>query len=171
MKRIIFALALLLVISACGDESGAKKTAEGYMDAVKMGNDFDQMEALEGFIDVFDYEYLHTISVNEVEDTLSISYERWKDHESEQFASFIDYKDYYKELFNGYEVIKDDNEELILWDGEEINKIFTLLYNVEIANEAGEKLFKKAEITVEEGSYWDGDNIQDGWIITDVYLR
>jgi hypothetical protein len=34
------------------------------------------------------------------------------------------------------------------WDGKSYKTIYTLLYNVEIANEAGEKIYKKAEITL-----------------------
>ncbi|MEN2464708.1 hypothetical protein [Ornithinibacillus sp. JPR2-1] len=171
MKRLIFIAIVLLLLTACGSENGAKKAAEGYMDAVKVGDKFDAFKASEGFIDVFDYEFLQVVDKQEIQDTRTIDYDFWKDYETEYYDSFLDYKDYYKELYDGYEILEDNDDELILWDGKSYYDVYTLLYNVEIANGKGEKLFKKAEITVEEGIYWDGDDYKDGWIITDVYLR
>lgn len=72
-----------------------------------------------------------------------------------------------------YEIIKDTDQEFEYWDGESYGKNFTLLYNVEIADEDGQKLYKKAEFTVEEGLVY-GDSIDDfvdGYKITDITLR
>lgn len=116
MKKLIF-IATLLFLAGCGPEGNAKNVAEDYMDSVKNGEEFEAMDAAEGFIDVFDYEYLKTEKA-------------------------------------------EDN-------------VYTFLYNVEIANGIGQKLYKKVEITVERDSYLnsDTDAYIDGYVISDIYIR
>lgn len=171
MKKLLLAAVILVLLAGCGEDGNAKDVAEDYMDAVKVGDDFDQMEASEGFIDVFDYEYLQTIEVPEEKNIINLNYDSWENYYTDEYASFYDYKQDYKEIFEGYEIVFEDDYTLDLWDGESYKEIHKLLYNVEIANELGEKLFKKAEITVEPGLYWNGEEHLEGYTITDIYTR
>lgn len=171
MKRLLFFSVLLFVLVGCSGENTAKGIAEDYMDAVKLGNEYDQMEAREGFIDVFDYEYLQTLEVPEEQDTRNYDYDFWEDYYSDEYSTYTDYKNYYKDLYDDYEIIHEDDRNLELWDGKSYKEIHRFLYNVEIANELGEKLYKKAEITVEPGLYWNGEEHLEDYVITDINLR
>ena len=180
MKKLI-ALILILFLAACGGENEAQTTAEDYMDAVKNGNEFEALEATEGFIDVFGYEYLQTLNSSEEKKTRVLSYSLWEslygDKTDPLYPTFEEYKEAeietQKSLDRNYEIIKDDDESLEYWDGESYYNVYEFLYNVEIANELGDKIFKKAEITVEEGLVWDEskEDYVDGYVITDIYLR
>lgn len=144
------------------------------MDDVKNGEEEKNLDiGVEGFIDVFDYEYLKTLDSEEEKDTTTFNYSSWEMSYKDEFSTYEDYKETNREIFADYEVLVDNAYELELWDGESYNNVFKLLYNVEIANELGEKLYKKAEITVKEGlvrNKADTDYI-DGYEITDIYLR
>ncbi|VVM35137.1 hypothetical protein [Terribacillus sp. AE2B 122] len=183
MKQLVFGLILLLCLVGCSSaqgEGGARGTAEDYMDAVKSGSDeasdYIDWEA-EGFIDVFDYEYLETIDETEIQDTQVYSYDLWHDVYAEDYATFDDFKEFEKELFHNvkgdYEIIQDNQETLELWDGKSYKTKYTLLYNVEIANEFGEKIYKKAEITLSPDLVMrDGDDeFVEGFVVSDIYLR
>lgn len=174
--RIVFLLIMLTLLAACGsEESQARKTVEKYMDAVKMGEDFEQFRAFEGFYDVFDYEYLRTLDEREVKDTGKISYDIWELVYKDKYPTWEEYKKYeiesLKLAWEDLEIIEENDEEVVYWDGKSYKTIYTFLYNVEIANKIGEKLYKKAEFTVEPGYYWNGDDMVEGWLITDLYLR
>jgi hypothetical protein len=182
LKRLTVVLLLaLLFLSGCGSENEAKKTAEGYMDAVKQGDEYEGFKAAEGFIDVFNYEYLQTLEESQEKATTERTYEMWESlYADDPEALYPTYEDYVKddlELIKStgdkYEIIQNDTEALIYWDGESYYDVYTFLYNVEIANEAGQKVYKKAEITVEEGLVKDKkkDEYVDGFVITEVYIR
>lgn len=164
MKKVLLVVAMVLLLTGCNNsEDNAKQTAEDYMDAVKNGNEFENIDLIEGFIDVFNYEYLQTLETEKVKDTITFDRNAWEMSFQDEHPTFEDYKNNNKELFSDYEVLTDNDNELEIWDGETYNNIYTLLYNVEIANEQGEKIFKKAEITVKE--------FEDDYVITDIYLR
>ena len=177
-------LLAILFLSGCGSENQAKKTAEGYMNAVKQGDQYEAFDADVGFIDVFDYEYLQTLEESQEKDTTGWTYEMWEsvygDASDPLYPSFESYKESELEYIESqsasgkkYEVIQNDNQALEYWDGESYNDVFKFLYNVEIANETGQKVYKKAEITVKEGLVRDEkkDEYVDGFVITEVYIR
>lgn len=176
ISLVALMLSINIFTSFGGEERQARKTVENYMDAVRKGEEFDALKTLEGFYDVFDYEYLRTLDVRQEKDTTKFSYDVYKNFYSTTYSTFQEYKqekiEYYSALWGDLEIIENDHEELIIWDGESYYNVYTFLYNVEIANEFGEKIYKKAEFTVEPGTYFEEDNeLVDGWVITDIYLR
>lgn len=152
------------------------------MEAVKNGDEFLNIFSTEEFVDVFNYEYLKTLDSSEEKVIDGYSLKEWESiyGNSSVYSSYEDYRiqerKHVESLIGAgkkYEIIKDTDYEFEYWDGESYSNVFTLLYNVEIANEDGQKLYKKAEFTVEEGLVY-GDSIDDfvdGYKITDITLR
>jgi hypothetical protein len=185
LKKLVLAIVAILFLSGCGSEDRAKKTAEEYMDAVKQGDEYAGLEAEEGFIDVFNYEYLQTLDEYQEKDTRELTYDLWDSiYGDDPDALYPTFEDYKKAEFESieimqeskdtkYEILQDDSQTLEYWDGESYYDVYTFLYNVEIANEAGQKVYKKAEITVEEGLVKDKkkDEYVDGFVIAEVYIR
>ncbi|MCC2249060.1 hypothetical protein JUJ52_03685 [Virgibacillus sp. AGTR] len=179
MKKLLVFVILAFTLMGCSEESKAKNTAEEYMDSVKNGDEFEEIIAEEEFIDVFDYEYLKTIDEYEEKEIKTLKFSIWESVYGEEsdplYPTFEEYKKSYIEPMEAagkdYEIIKDNGEVLEYWDGETYKKVYELLYNVEIANELGEKIYKKAEITVEESVVEDGDDLKEGFIISDINLR
>lgn len=176
ISLVALMLSINIFTSFGGEERQARKTVEKYMDAVRKGEEFDAIKTLEGFYDVFDYEYLRTLDVRQEEDTTRFSRDHWEFAYKETFPTWQEFKEYeidvYKSNWDTIKIIKDTDEELVIWDGESYYNVYVFLYNVEIANEFGEKIYKKAEFTVEPGTYFDESNeLVDGWVITDIYLR
>lgn len=179
VKKLLVFVILAFTLMGCSEESKAKNTAEEYMDSVKNGDEFEEIIAEEEFIDVFDYEYLKTIDEYEEKEIKTLKFSIWESVYGEEsdplYPTFEEYKKSYIEPMEAagkdYEIIKDNGEVLEYWDGETYKKVYELLYNVEIANELGEKIYKKAEITVEESVVEDGDDLKEGFIISDINLR
>lgn len=178
---------IILFLTACGssEENQAKKAAEDYMEAVKNGDEIaeEYLYSADGFIDVFDFEYLQTLEEEKVKDVREYDYDFFLNTTSrETFPTFNDFKQLEIDMMkfsheDTYEIIENTSDKLVLWDGESYNIHYTLLYNVEIANELGQKLFKKAEITLEPGMLYhreeeDNDKMfEESYVITDIYLR
>lgn len=174
--KLIGIILLIVLISGCGDgeEKSAREVAEGYMDAVRIGDKFDQIDyRIEGFIDVFDYEYLQTIEAEEKKKTVKLTRERWERSEDPNYPTFEDYKDFYIQLIDNedYEILQDTDQVFEYWEIDDYYNVFTFLYNVEIADEVGQKIYKKAEITVEYGMHQADEEYVYGYYISDIYLR
>lgn len=164
---------LTLKLSDDGGEGEARKFAEDYMIAAKNGEDvFDYILLTDGFIDVFDFEYLSTIEVVEEKKTLTRSkdlYNYIKDTDGFEYNSLEEYLKAAREEFNSkkFEVLTDEDDVVKAWVKGEYSREFTFLYNVTIANGLGQKIYKKAEITV-----LGGDATQEGEVmITDISIR
>lgn len=178
VRKIWFIPVILLLLAGCTDskESLAKDTAEAYMEAVQKGEDFEEISyTADTFHDVFDYEYLKTIEERKYKYTILITYANWEsmheDGKIPEYNTYEKYKDYQKNNFENYKVLVDNDEYLELWDGESYKYDYVLLYNVEIANEEGEKIYKKAEISLEDWFVIDGDDVEETYRIDDITLR
>lgn len=165
---------------AIAEESKAKRAVDGYLEAVKNGDEFRAIRSDNVLIDVFEYDFLKELDPPKEKKTMRIAdKEMWEvlygDKEGDERLPFGLYKrdelEKYKEEYEDLEVTKDEPDVLEIWDGESYVEAYRFLYNVEIADEVGQKLFKKAEITVENSSYWTGEEFKDGYVVTDVYLR
>lgn len=152
------------------------------MDAVKNGEEFKELYSAEEFIDVFDYKYLKTLEDNKEKRTSKTTYEDWKSlYEKDPDLiqpTFKEYKDSIIESFESdtkkdYQVVENTGSVLEYWDGESYINNFVFLYNVEIANEEGQKLYKKAEITVKQSYILneETEEYEEGYIISDITLR
>lgn len=176
LTAVVMIIIISLFLVACGsDENKAKKAAEGYMDSVRLGDDHDYLfPGVDGFIDLFEYEYLQTLDAPEEKETRELSRRRYELF-GDDYSSFEEYKKEEKEFYEflGYtEVLTEDNDTLILWDGETYKDLYKFLYNVEIADEFGQKLYKKTEITIEKRTAIDeNDERYDEFTVVDIYLR
>ena len=179
---IVLIVAALLIINLVSAESQAKRAAEDYMDKVKNGD--EKAEELlgigvDGFIDMFDYEYLQTMEVPKQKDTTIGKRDRWEslygDEPDPTYPSFEAYRKSHKDVMEvtgeDYEVLQDSRDVFEYWDKKSYKEIHKVLYDVEIANALGQKIYKKAEITVEPGQVWDGEEFKTGYVITDIYMR
>jgi hypothetical protein len=188
LKQIIWPVLLgILILSGCNssEEKEARDTAEAYMEAVKNGDEFKEIYSVEEFIDVFDYKYLKTLEDNQEKRTSKTTYEDWKalyekapDIIQSTFKEYKENKIESLELDNKYtnkqyQVVKNTGSVLEYWDGESYTNNFVFLYNVEIANEEGQKLYKKAEIAVKQSYILneETEEYEEGYIISDITLR
>ncbi|MFB1098193.1 hypothetical protein [Terribacillus sp. JSM ZJ617] len=181
MKKILLFI-LIVFIAGCGEidnEDLAKEAAENYMEMVKKGEERSQIYLLtsDNFHDVFSYEYIDTLNEKSEKDTLSLSYSMYENVGQEKFSTYEEFKNYnksdYQKEHGNIEILEDNEKNLELWDGKTYKDVYTLLYNVEIANEEGQKSYKKAEITLEPGFIKpeEDDEEKDSYMISNIFLR
>ena len=177
MRKLLLLILIPILLVGCNDgESKAKKTVEKYLEALKMGEDVDlYLDTREGLIDVFDWEYLRSLEVDQIKDTRSYDRDYYEMFEKDIFDTFQEFKDKEIERFSlvhdNFEIIENSYDRLELWDGESYIDNHKFLYNVELANELGQKLFKKVEFYVEfDHIYYNGDFVE-GYVIKDIYIR
>jgi hypothetical protein len=192
MNRVwlISLLFSLSVLTGCGgnqSESEAKKTVEAYFELKKIGDEFAGNylrgnAASRDLVDVFEYEYLSTLEANEKNVDESDNKDEFK-----TFYSLLDDRystpswDQYTEEI--HDVFGDDDDYIITEDNNYIEvtgkkddeiKEYTFLYDMEIANSYGDKIYKKVEITVQyDYVFWDykEEKYRDGFIITNINVR
>ena len=177
MRKILLLILIPILLVGCSnEESKARDTVEKYLKALKMGEDVDlYLDTREGLIDVFDWEYLRSLEVDQIKDTRSYDREYYEMFEKDFFDTFDDFKENEIEWFSrshdNFEIIENSYDRLELWDGESYIDNHKFLYNVELANELGQKLFKKVEFYVEfDHIYYNGDFVE-GYVIKDIYIR
>ena len=177
MRKILLLILIPILLVGCSnEESKARDTVEKYLKALKMGEDVDlYLDTREGLIDVFDWEYLRSLEVDQIKDTRSYDREYYEMFEKDFFDTFDDFKENEIEWFSrshdNFEIIENSYDRLELWDGESYIDNHKFLYNVELANELGQKLFKKVEFYVEfDHIYYNGDFIK-GYVIKDIFIR
>jgi hypothetical protein len=155
-------------------ESKARNTVDNYLSAIKNGDETKVFleDDVDGFIDVFDFEKLKSIEIPKEKDIITTTYDSWKEYRSDSYSSFEEFKKETKEIFADYEIIEDTSDKFTYWDKKSYKDKHKFLYNVSIANELGEKLYKKVEITTEYSEFvWDGENFNKGYIITEIEIR
>jgi len=158
MKKATLLLILLLILSltACGTESEGKKVVEGYLNEVKDGEKTDDYITfdVDRFIDVFEYEFISAEEIEDEKNTLLYSRYSWEIYDA-GYETFEKYKEYVKgrENSKGLEVLSDNDDLLELWKDGEYKTVYKYLYNVTIANEGGEKLYKKIDFEVSDGHF------------------
>ncbi|AAU85050.1 hypothetical protein BCBBV1cgp2 [Bacillus phage BCASJ1c] len=165
-KYILIIVATALMLVGCNNNSEAKDIAESYMDSVRNGEDFELIITSEyKFIDVFEYDYLRTLDEVRREDSLEFSrevYDLFRElGEYEEHPTYEDHKEAMKVEFHDHEILEDDNDTLILWNRDGWVEDHTLLYDVVVADEEGNKIYKKAEIIV---SFLEGEDRQSEFI-------
>ncbi|PAE07787.1 hypothetical protein CHI12_09475 [Terribacillus saccharophilus] len=114
------------------------------------------------------YEYVDTISEQEEKITLEFNYDIWKNVYSNEYATFEDYKDHHKELFSNEEVLEDNSQRLILWNGD-YQKVYRLVYEVEVTDFLDNVSKKQAEITIAETP--DEVDKDDQYQIIDIQIE
>jgi hypothetical protein len=181
---------ILSFLSGCGanqSESEARKTVEDYFELKKIGDEFAG-NYLRGeasnrdLVDVFEYEYLNTLDKNEKkvnESDNKDEFETFYALLSERYStpSWDQYTEEIHDVFgddDDYIIIEDANNIEVTGNKDDEIKEYTFLYNMEIANSYGDKIYKKVELTVQyDYVFWDykKETYRDGFIITNINVR
>lgn len=166
-------MSILLFLSACGGQSegNAKKTVNSYLSLMKKGDTYEASKLLDGndsLIDVFNYKYLDTIREEDMPFELKVLRTEFEEGHilKNKYETWENYQEEIKLLYRceKCEVIVDDYHIHTLNRGN-THKKYTLLYDTEIANGLGGKLYKKVEFDVE----WDV--AYDKFKITNINIR
>ena len=164
MKKIV-AFILILFLAACGSgEKKAQGVAEDYMDSVKKGEEFKAILSDTRFTNLFNYDHLKTTSEEEIKDALEFSKVLW-DLDNEGYESWEKYKEAMIQEYDDYEIVEETDDYFKLWNGESTYNEYTFLYDVETTNDEGQKIYKKADITVRYNPESTVEELQDGYIL------
>jgi hypothetical protein len=126
----------------------------------------------DSLIDVFDYKYLRTIKEKDIPVKTTMTLDEFNNSSvfKEEYYTFRGYKKHIKEIFgnsNDY-VIEEELESITFYKKGETIKQYTFLYDMQLANEIGNKLYKKVEFTLQ----WDELEGKHGaFEITDITIR
>jgi hypothetical protein len=183
---ILIIVVIMLIVGVMGfmsvgqTETAAKKDLEKYLALMQKG-DQDTAEnflsfGVDNLIDVFNYKYLSTLDENDLPVTNTMTFEAYNNSEyiKKEYPTWKQYKNFIKNTFGNVEgyVIEDNRSEITYYKEGETFKEYTFLYNMEIANGGGEKIYKKVEFTLEwTDNRWNGEDFEEGFEITDITIR
>jgi uncharacterized protein YqfB (UPF0267 family) len=184
MKKIIAIVITvsLLIVGVMGfmsigqTKTAAKKTLENYLSEMKQGNTDKAYKYLsidtDSLIDVFDYKYLRTLDEKDIPVKTTMTLEEFEDSSvyKQEYLTFKRYKKHIQEIFGASDdyVVKADQESISYYKKGETIKQYTFLYNMTVANELGNKLYKKVEFTL----LWNESAGKHGQFeITDITIR
>ena len=175
-KGILLFFILVMMLTGCSNtEDQAKKVVDQYLQAVHDGDEVYRYldVGLEGLIDVIDFEYLRALETEEIKDTREYDMDFYRRVLADEYDTFKEFREEQIDIHSDYEVLENSVDTLILWDGESYVDNHRFLYNVELVNAAGEKLYKKVEFYVEEDLVRDkiGDEFEEGYTIVDIHIR
>jgi hypothetical protein len=177
---MVFIIGLMGFMSTGTTETAAKKDLNKYMSAMEKGDQDTARNYLatgtDNLLDVFNYEYLDKIEENDLPVKTTMTYEEYKDSEylQKDYKTWKQYKKYIKEVFGNTEnyIVEEDTGEITYYKKGETVKEYVMLYNMEIANGGGEKIYKKVEFTLQwTEDRWNGDDFEKGFEITDITIR
>jgi hypothetical protein len=161
-------------------ESAAKRDVNKYFEAMRNGDQDTAINYLstetDNLLDVFNYDYLSTLEENDLPVKTTMTGQEFIDSEylKEQYSTFPKYKKFIKESFgnNNNYVVEDEGDSISYYKKGETVKEYVFLYNMEIANGAGEKIYKKVEFTLQwTDKRWNGEDFEKGYEITDITIR
>lgn len=190
LKKIIIGVITLCMIGLIGyfaltvfaggqSESRARDALETYLDLMKNG-DTDKaghyLEETDNLIDVFDYKYLNTTSEKEDFFRFYMTKSEYIDSPVfiKQYGTWNSFVDSINKDFGDSKnfVIKGTDDDISYYDKTDKKKVYKFLYDMQVANGLGNKLYKKIEFTVEYShDFWDGKDIKDGFVITNIDIR
>lgn len=183
MKKLsVIWMAVALFMVGCSEQSegGAKKVLETYLEHMEKGETEEAEVYLDDYtdnlIDVFAYEYLSTLEEEDVQvettmyeglfeesDFFKEEYGTWDNYAKEMWKLYGDNEDY---------VFKDEGNSITFYKKGDMKKVVTFLYDMEVANGLGNKLYKKIEFTLEwDTMRWNGEDFEEGFVITDIEIR
>jgi hypothetical protein len=177
---VVFIIGLMGFMSTGTTETAAKKDLEKYFQAMIKGDEDIAENYLaigtDNLLDVFEYEYLNTIKENDLPVINTMTFEEFSESEylQKEYPTFKSYRNYIKDTFGDVEgyVIEEDTGEITYYKKGETVKEYVMLYNMEIANGGGEKIYKKVEFTLQwTEDRWNGDDFEEGFEITDITIR
>lgn len=170
LKTILLSI-LLLIAAGCSntasgdikdEESVAKEVVDSYLQLMKEGNIEEASEYIghsvilpsNDLIDVFSYEYLDTMDVHTFTKTILIiskaglSEAEWQAEVDSVYKEYADSEKYEILEFDAKPELYLDKE---IWvkDLNITSKAYEFLYDMELADEQGNKIYKKVEITAD----------------------
>lgn len=185
MKRVIVLLVALMLVGCSAVASGqseksAKKDLEKYLEYMKVGDKDNASTYLDYYtdslIDVFEYKYLNLIEEEDVENRTYWSKYEYEDgsYMQEQYGEWEEFIEHLTELYDDREEYEFEADEYSVsyWKVGDTYKKYTFLYDMEVANGLGNKLYKKVEFELEwDESRFNGEDLEEGFIITEITIR
>ena len=157
------------------DESTAKNTVEVYLKLMESGKVEEASKHLdtdENLIDVFNYEYLDTLNEEDLNKEFFVTKEIYEGDNNEEtqlekdYGTWEEYQQYVNKNFGDKEKFETKiNEDSVFIKELDSYKSYVFLYDMEIANNYGEKLYEKVEFSTE----WD--TTLQKFYITKIYIR
>ena len=185
-KRIFLFILLAVIISlmfGCSDigsENKAKKDVDNYLHAMKTG-DISTSEMylrdVDNFINVLGYTYLRS---NEVELKKNIV-EWWKytyddsPHLQDEYGTWDEFLEYLRVTYGNsdtHEIINDNPMFFTAWKIDDYVEVYEFVYDMEITNGLGQKVYQKVYFTTEwTDMRWNGEDFEDGFVITNINIK
>lgn len=162
----VFLLASAFVWHYFSEEQKARRAVVAHLEAIKTGkgNPYETSDVLEIFVNVLDYKYLNTLRAEEVPDPPST---RDRDDYERTFAGtglFQSYENYLEWVLETYgdRAFRDGDRVIVLSD--KTHYEFAFLYDVEVTNRIGHRLYKKFVFEVHPSRL-----NRYGYVIVDYY--
>jgi uncharacterized membrane protein YvbJ len=147
-------------------EAKAKNIVNKYLEASKNGESTYAYKKsnVDDFINVLDYKFINVKDKKQKPKILTIDYDLWEEFYKDQYSTFTEFADsmiaLYKTNANS-EVLKKGPFTVEIKTGELYDEL-TLLYDLEVTNKLGQKIYKKVYFIV------NNDNAEDKFEITSI---
>ncbi|MGD6831440.1 hypothetical protein ACQCT5_04725 [Sutcliffiella halmapala] len=192
LKNVLLAVILIFILVGCSSEGSNEETIteednqeeiarahlEEYLEFMKVGdleNATKYLGTTDNLLDVFEYTYLDLIEEYiEPDKTTIFRKEFLEDKELQKdYKNWVDMIDHY-ESNEEYETFTSEDKYgsvgvLIYWKEGVGNQAYKFLYDMEIANGLGNKLYKKVEFDLQYTEAFEGT--EEGYKITKINIR
>ena len=158
LAGIILTLFLLLIVYQfyLSPTGQAKRCVDNYLKASKNGESTSKYKDfyVDDFINVLDYKYLKSTASKENATTV-ITMDEWEDIYNREMGTFEKYKEHLKSIYTDSKVITDTTFRITFLHNNIFYDSVTLLYDMEVTNALGTRIYKKVEFEVdnETGEY------------------
>ncbi|ANY68775.1 hypothetical protein BBD42_21615 [Paenibacillus sp. BIHB 4019] len=157
VATVLFFIAIVYFIfnNFISIDGQAKVAVNKYLSAIKNGDstsDFKEYD-VDDFINVLDYKFLRVIYTSKAPEQLIINEGTYDKFHKDDYQSFDEWKESMKKDFKSFEVISEDDQEMIMQSLTETYDKVTLLYDVTVTNGLGESVYKKANFIVKNDEY------------------
>lgn len=147
------------VVSVVNAYLEASKNGESTYDFKKYGVD--------DFINVLNYKYLRITNTEEHPKIVNYTYDFWEEYMKDIHSSWLEFKKFNLEIYGGkegFEVLANDTKELEFKTGDYYDE-YILLYDVELTNGLGQKIYKKVYFRV------NNDNSDKKFVVSDIFYE
>ncbi|MDP5277159.1 hypothetical protein [Chengkuizengella axinellae] len=167
---VILGASTFIYLNYFTTEAKAKNVVNKYLSAINKGESTYDYKSIgvDDFINVLSYDYLRTQL--ETKEPVTIDYDIYEFNESyfsEVYDSFDDFKETMKIIYRsneGYSIRRDSDAWFTLETGEFYDE-YRLIYDVELTNGLGQKIYKKVYFVV------NNDNSDGNFEITDLFYE
>lgn len=163
LKKIIGVVIVILIIllgvlvyrSQFSIEGKAKNVVSKYAKAIQKGESTYEYSNpdVDDFVHIIDYKFVKIMDIEEREKTYTVDADTYKNNENS--------RDFYERQYEYYKLRSTHDSNIRFIDENELEKTFTvtldetyhnvvLLYDMELANRAGDKFYKRVYFTVSD---------------------